>query len=279
LPRSVVRFVRRVALVSLFAFAAACSHLASYHDKQVSFRQFESLTIDGKSLADFLQQRSAVVVAGAQPELLASRGDEVDLSLKPVSRDGFDIGSATAIATDGYFLTAGHCVNRRPIFLMRATSSGPTILPVRVVWQPPAKSPCDVAVIKVDNETPEIFAFADPALLQPDLDVVTAGANGLAGGKLADVNRSLVPETATTPAVLAIFHNVPLAEGDSGGPLATLDGKLVGIEVLARAVFWGVTQGVALRPDRAWLKETMAADRAARHGSEKVAPTTQLEAR
>jgi S1-C subfamily serine protease len=274
----VERFVQppvQLLFVSLLIFQAACSHLASYHDKQVSFRRFESLTIDGKPLADFLQQRSAVVVAGAQPQLLATRGDEVDLSLKPVSREGFDIGSATAVATDGYFLTAGHCVVRQPIFLMHASSAGPSILRARIVWRPPVNSSCDVAVLKVDYATPDIFTFADPALLQSGLDVVTSGANGLAGGTLTASSLSLVPATAKTPTVLAVFHNAPLAEGDSGGPLATLDGKLVGVEVLARAVFWGVTQGVALRPDPAWLQKTIADDRAGRH----PAGTTQAGAK
>jgi hypothetical protein len=58
----------------------------------------------------------------------------------------------------------------------------------------------------------------------------------------------------------SIRHNAPLREGDSGGPLADVDGRLIGINVKAGRIFsplhlLGRKVGVAERPDLAWLRQ------------------------
>ncbi len=245
----------------LLLLLGGCAHLATPAEKEISYRRFSSLAVNGLGLADFLERRTAVIVAGAQPQLIASHPHDVDIRLEPVAKDGFDIGSATAVASDGYFLTAAHCVTRRPIYLMLPSGSGARIVAARQVWTAPTGDACDLALLKADLDFTESFSLTDAGANHADADVVTAGANGLAGGRLLNLKHS--PGHDDVPAYDAIVHDAPLAEGDSGGPLIMLDVKLGGIEVLARGLMLGSTQGIALLPDSMWLKETIERDRAA----------------
>lgn len=241
---------------------AGCAHLASSREKRESFQPFQSVTVAGAPLSDFLRQRSGVLISGAQPVLLHSNPGEIDLRLRTISHDGFDVGSITAIAADGYYLTASHCVPRQPLYVVLDSPGGPKVLPARLVWRAPSASACDLAVIKTDTTT-AAFAVLPTDQIRDGLAVVTTGANGLAAGKIADIVANFAPQTRYTPQTMAIVHTAPLNEGDSGGPLTTLDGKLLGVQVLARGDIFGHTAGIALRPDPAWLDRLIAVDRAA----------------
>jgi S1-C subfamily serine protease len=251
------------ALLSVLV-GGGCAHLATPEEKEVSYRRFLSAKVDGKDLGEFLAQRSAIIIAGAEPVVVATRQHDVDIRLQPVEKDGFDLGSASEITADGYFLTAAHCVRRRPLYLLLPMPASERITPARLVWSPPDSS-CDIAIIKVDFDSLRpAFAIAEDGDLKPGADVVTAGANGLAAGKVLGASEAVVAnEPSGLPEVQAILHSAPLAEGDSGGPLATLDGKLLGIEVLARGLWLGTSQGIALRPDPVWLRKVIARDRLA----------------
>jgi S1-C subfamily serine protease len=261
-------FTRR--FVSLLCLGAllleGCAHLATPAEKQVSYQRFESVNVLGVKLSDFLQRRTAVIVSGAMPHLVSARDREVNLRFDPVAADGFDIGSATAVDFPGYYLTAAHCVPRRPVFLLLPSGSGATIIPARVVWSAPKDSPFDIAIIQGNTGNTAYFTLEDPPSFAAGCDVVTAGSNGLAGGRLLESFKWTAPAagqspaTAPTPAAIAYVHSAPLAEGDSGGPLTTSTGELIGVEVLARGILLGSTQGIALRPDAAWLANVIAED-------------------
>jgi S1-C subfamily serine protease len=156
--------------------------------------------------------------------------------------------------------------------MLMPSQLGAQIVNVRLVWAGPANSSCDLAILKADINSNPAFVIAEDQDIKAGADVVTAGANGLAGGMLLNSSLKAGDPASGTPAVQSIFHSAPLAEGDSGGPLATRDGKLIGVEVLARAVLIGDSQGVALRPDLNWMRQMIEKDRAAHPPSTR--PTT-----
>jgi S1-C subfamily serine protease len=174
-----------------------------------------------------------------------------------------DIGSAAAVDAGGYFLTAAHCLHRQPVFLVISTSSGPRGVLCRVVWRPPPtdENLCDMALLKIDVPLEHAFAMAQNAQINPGLSVVTSGGNGEAGGQVLSIAPGNSFKIQNLPPTYTVIHDIPLAQGDSGGPLTTLDGKLIGIQVLAIGIYLGPRQGIALRPDPAWLHRQMDQDR------------------
>src|SRR5438270_10247382 len=129
-----------VALLVLFAaVVAGCAQptvpVHTLADKRQSFARYESATVAGVSIEEFLHTRLALLlngveVAGDPSKALADR-------LKP--RDPNDlvgICSAVPIEPDGYFLTAAHCVTHGPgpVQVLFVGRDGAAVARARVVW-------------------------------------------------------------------------------------------------------------------------------------------------
>jgi S1-C subfamily serine protease len=262
---------RRLVPLLLFAALGGCIHLASQQEKLESFEPFANRHVGQETLGEYLEDRTAVLIAGAKPLSVRIHDGTIGVALKPMAADGkVDIGSAAAVDTDGYFLTAAHCLHRQPVFLVISTSSGPRGVVCRVVWRPPAgeENPCDMALVKIEVPLEHAFVIAQSSQIGPGLPVVTSGGNGEAGGHVLSITLSSTPKLQSIPPTYAVIHDIPLAQGDSGGPLTTLDGNLIGIQVLATGIFLGPRQGIALRPDPAWLRRQIDQDRLAHKPSQ-----------
>jgi S1-C subfamily serine protease len=249
----------------LLILTVGCAHFATRQEKEASFEPFAQRRLGEQTLRDFIEQRTAILVAGAKPLGVEDHGDEIGVRLKTTDADGkVDVGSAAALDSDGYFLTAAHCLRRQPVFLIIGFPNALKALPARVVWQPPesAGDNCDLAVLKLDTHLPGAFVIAGDSDVAVGDPVVTSGANGAAGGKLLRVTINDPDSALNLPFTFTLVHDVPLAHGDSGGPLTTLDGKLIGVEVFVRGVYIGPREGVALRPDTEWLAQIIRKDRA-----------------
>jgi S1-C subfamily serine protease len=251
-------------LLAALLVIGGCAHLATQEEKQSSFKPFAAARVGREMLGDFLEARTAIVVAGAEPILITDRAQEMDVRLRSVGNGGVNIGSAAAISADGYFLTAAHCVAGEPLYLLYAYPGTPKIVKARLVWKySDASDPFrDIAILKCDPSPEAAFEMADDRQFMVDSRVVTNGVNGLAGGSILRISSAATDSRGQQPQVRVIVHDAPLAEGDSGGPLTTLAGDLIGIEVLARGSILGHAQGIALRPDPKWLESQVAADRA-----------------
>lgn len=270
----------RILGVALIVTLGGCVHLASRQQKEASFAPFAAGSIGGINLRDFLEQRTGVIVAGAEPVGVETRGDEVGVTLRPPARGrgGIDIGSATAISSDGYYLTARHCVRLSPLFLLLPGLDRPRVVAARLVWKGPDNdSAADVAILKADTVPPAIFEWAPDPAFRAGASVVTAGCNGVAGGHVTQVVSTTPVVTTDEPAYTAVLHNAPLAEGDSGGPLTTTSGQLIGIEILARGILVGPLEGVALRPDPQWVRWRIESDRLAHPATRPAPPPAPAE--
>jgi S1-C subfamily serine protease len=257
---------RRCSILSLLLILG-CGHLATPQEKEASFQAFVAVKVGRVSLRDFIEERTAILVAGAEPGDVEVHDNQIGVRLKPLSPDGkMDFASASALSEDGYYLTAGHCVHRRPVFLIVPTNEGPRTFMARVVWQPPQDFEyCDLAVLKVNPGGSELANFdlaADSDVTVGDA-VVTTGANGEAAGHLLRAITNDADPAHGLPVFYALIHDAPLTRGDSGGPMTTLDGKLIGVQVLVRGFYIGPSQAIALRPDSHWLVDIIHADRLA----------------
>lgn len=153
--------------------------------------------------------------------------------------DGFSIGMGAGLTGNGSIVTSAHVlrsVSNVHVFgwLSGTTSSAPA----RVVFQQQDDGHAGVAVLQVDAVTQY---FSDRGSIpEPGTAVFavvchrdgSALALDLAGGRV------IGPRNAAPDAVLSIItSDLPLISGDSGGPLISAEGRLLGINA-------GITYGV-----------------------------------
>lgn len=206
------------------------------------------------------EQRAWHERLGADTALLVAR-------IEP--RDSLDTrhGTATAITSDGYWLTAAHCLGRGRISLIgEAAASWQDVAEAVVVWRGDAQvPPVDLALLHSEKLPGRGLALSPaPAV---DLALLVAGhPDGLQGLTLAAGQvLSVDPPEAGAKAVESVLEtSVPCREGDSGGPAVDPEGRLVAIAVSGRHHLLGGWTTRALRPDAAWLARTIEAHRRAR---------------
>lgn len=239
---------RRSLLAALAAATLASCFSASPETKARSFAPYCDRIVDGAPLAEFLSARTAFAV----------------LAVRPTPEHGVFVGgwgaTAVPIAADGYLLTAAHALQHdgphRSFVMYPGSDDGHGF---RVVWNGFDEAGLDLAVIHVESPPPAVFTWS-PALAR-GTKVVSAGyvdkTLAFAGGELHEDLRS------DGAVAWRVTHSVPLAHGDSGGPLCTLDGELVAVNYGGEALtpFGGVLRSVALRPDPDWLAGLLARDR------------------
>lgn len=83
-----------------------------------------------------------------------------------------------------------------------------------------------------------------------------SAVHGHCGGKILEALRF---ETLKLPcAVRSRLHDLPLLQGDSGAPVFTRDGRLVGTNVLQKGNLTASAESHAVRPDRRWIRSLSA---------------------
>jgi S1-C subfamily serine protease len=255
-----------VALAPLACAPSVRAPLPTLAEQDASFRPFAATRVGDVDLERFLRQRTGPLFCGADVRPVTATAGEVVVQLD------FDYGgSAVVLSADGYLLTAAHCIHERPGIGIVA-AEGFRVLPARVVWKGayPAVEDLDLALIHVDATLRHAFAWAGEPEIAPDTPLVAAGylyAKGegdlhltVAGGKALAAPRDSVI-AGDEPRVAVIEHSVPVTRGDSGGALATLEGRLVGINVCVATSPDGARTNIALRPDPAWIAARIEQDR------------------
>ena len=201
--------------------------------------------------------------------------------------------SAVPIASDGYFVTANHCLMSSTIATVVITKQDGEFVAVKRypqhVWRPPAGSRLDIALFHADVEPAVIFASTDTGPPPQGQRVAATGWSGMmallrpGGPRQHDLgHRSVWDGTVVSirasddsppgSSFWIVQHDMVLAPGDSGGPLVDTDGKLIGINV--GGVFdaesvWrrGVAQArgyagaLAIALDAPWLLDVVERDR------------------
>ncbi len=235
----------------LLAFLTGCRN-ASPQSKADSFAPFQDKEVDTTPLAEFISARTArlLISLRATPDPKVYKSEIA--------------ATAVPISADGYLLTAAHAIDPDSLpssYVMFPGTKRP--LPFRVVWDGfrDTTAHLDLAVIHVKAEPPAFFEWAPLAELSAGAALVSAGFSeqqvSFAGGHLrADLH-------SDGQVAWKVAHDVPLAGGDSGGPLCTPRGELVAVNygALTLTPFGGVLSRNALRPDPDWLAGLLARDR------------------
>jgi S1-C subfamily serine protease len=110
----------------------------------------------------------------------------------------------------------------------------------------------DFAVLKTSLLPEGIFDWDDSANLRSGMPLASiSGPHGLCGGTLLESTPYSSPRLPC--GALRVDHDLPLLQGDSGGPVVGRDGRLVGMNVLSKGNLTASNWGQAIRPDRQWI--------------------------
>lgn len=229
-------------------------------EKEASLKRLAIQSVAGQAVAPFLRDRMADVVVGQEladvrwtkegPRLLV-------FDAAPSLGFGFEfaLGSAATVADDGYFLTAAHNVQgEKKIWVVSKSLTDRFFARARVVWR---SDRWDLALLHADVRPEHSFRFAaePPRVGQTVLLGGHRGANS--AGRVEWVGQ---PRRG----LVEIEHGAPVVKTDSGGPLVTTDGRLLGINhswktgILGRR--YQVTAATGVSP--AFLQALIAKDRA-----------------
>ena len=181
-----------------------------------------------QATTEVLDARSAVRVAG--PAVVTIRNTFSGGNGR--RRQGVSqtaIGSGVVISEQGYILTNNHVVQNQTA--LEVTFLDGTTAAAKVVGTRPA---LDLAVIKVDITVPAVARFGDSDALEPGQPVIAIGSalgdfrNSVTVGVVSALHRDL-GSAGSTPLNDLIQTDAAINEGNSGGPLLTPDGLVVGI--------------------------------------------------
>jgi len=239
--------------------------IATTADRRASLAPYSRANIDSEPFERYLLGRTALLVsAPAVGPILPSKPEPWDSERIRVYAFGGNHSVAAAIDHRGYFLTTSHSVEKGAPYLTFRSGGRVRVVPARIVWQGNrSKREPDLAILHVPHRIDHVFKWASLSEVGP-----VAFATGLdpdgprlcpecISGHVARVSR----HSNRYPAVASIFHDAPVHRGDSGGPLTTPDGELLGINVLLRlSIFQPRPICIACRPDLEWLHSVIERD-------------------
>lgn len=170
-------------------------------------------------------------------------------------------GLATSIDADGYLLTAGHVVQSNN-FVIGLFDGRIDLRPARLVFRNNFKYPADVALLKVVGKVDNCATFGDKPKVGDRVFAVAdyyknkeaAGMIDFAGGTVTGLSNG-----SSGSSVTLVRSDVPLWRGDSGGPLFSSTGHLIG--VFTEFSWCHVYRTTFFLPDKEFIQNLIAGDR------------------
>jgi S1-C subfamily serine protease len=212
-------------------------------------------------------------------------GEQVNVNLSPVEPDTLTVQSltnrvgfacATAIDRRGYFLTAAHTLDFGQPWLVFGSKDKPRIERATIVWRGDvSKEKSDLAVLYVPVSLDYVFEWAGQsytgdAVIQLGLDLEST--NNVLQHFAGRIETFQHPKRNPTETV--IRTTAPSRPGDSGGPVVTEEGRLLGIAFKGGVQLHGFVVPMwitrftrVVRPDPDWVREIVDRDAVARAGT------------
>jgi serine protease Do len=204
---------------------------------QSAFRSaLDNLLADSKFVADVRKSPldnwdhepellAPIVIATSQADQAATLPADLDVILRSVLviRAGAAVGSGVVISKDGWAITAAHVVAGLDEVVVHAQSGLElTASVVRVDHQQ------DVALIRLPGRGHPCLALATEAVIGVGSDLLAVGSP--TGEELAfSVTKGIVSGFREQEGTQYIQTDAALNPGNSGGPLLSPDGKVIGI--------------------------------------------------
>ncbi|MXV44927.1 Do family serine endopeptidase [Saccharibacter sp. 17.LH.SD] len=150
-------------------------------------------------------------------------------------------GSGFIISGDGYIVTNNHVINGATKVSVKLDDG--TVLPAKIVGRD-AKT--DIALLRVKSSSPlPYIELGNSDEVQPGQWVVAVGnPYGLGGTVTAGIISALGRNLHSGPYNDFIQIDAPINRGNSGGPLITLDGKVVGVNSMIMSPNGGGSIGI-----------------------------------
>ncbi len=135
-------------------------------------------------------------------------------------------GSGFIISADGYVVTNNHVVKNAKT--LSVTLDDGSVVPAKVVGTDPRT---DIALLKIDAKKPLPFIqLGNSRDVKPGEWVVAMGNPfGLGGSVTAGIVSAVSRDIGAGPYDQFIQVDAPINQGNSGGPLFTQDGKVIGM--------------------------------------------------
>jgi len=176
-------------------------------------------------------------------------------------------GLATAIEPDGYLVTAAHILNKN-IFVLGWFGDKLDLRSARVVFQRDKPIDADFALIKADGKSDHCAILGQRPAGGDRVYAVVCYRNDtpmtidFASGRVLRV----MPNSHGA-ALDVVESSVPLARGDSGGPLLSSNGRLIGVNALRRQ--WSYS----FYPDPELIRHLVEQDRSSRAANKTTGAT------
>lgn len=262
----------------------------SDEEQSASLAPYSAHEINGSPLQRYIEERTAVLIGSEGLEIRDHSGEssaehsgtiENALSLKFNTNAPLAVGTAVAIDSRGYFLTAGHCIEGNEVFVVYSDRSGKTVTErVQPIWvKTSSLTPVDFGLFHIEGIPAKTFAWAES--FEIGQSVFSAGSTLKVGEEADPAFRfstdSFAGEVKKTREVgfeetkfQLIWHKSPVRGGNSGGPLVNNKGELIAVNYAAsspirRTAGTDVTpMAFAIRPDRDWIQDLIEKDWAKR---------------
>jgi S1-C subfamily serine protease len=251
-----MRIITSLNIILSLIILSGCSSLreATPQQKKVSLSKLDITQIDGEPANVFVKRRIAQLFDGVEKVAL----ERVAKDQASVTIRGSATGSAIAISEHGYYLTAAHCIEDVNSILLREGSNLPK--KAKVIWK---SDDIDLGVIKVDGWIKYFFSIAD-SFPDTNTPVILGSSEAGHGGNSAGIVLSVEKAPMDYSSHAIIYHSCPISSGDSGGPLITLDGKLLGVNHSFRdrklGFFLRYKYSMATAFDISWLQQLIEND-------------------
>jgi S1-C subfamily serine protease len=268
----------RVTVLALFCPFAFSLQAAAVQNPTDAARAETLRAIDMEkalALESAARRKTAIVLQGQSVNPVATDDEIINVIIS--GPPGSHLGAAMAAAIDrrGYFLTAAHVAADEPLSLVFFDGARLRALPARVVAKLSnnhKQSKLDIAVLHVSAELSEVFQWADLSKVHRSDRLLEIGRAAIHDQSKAG---GIVTKGIVAPAAFvgkfrktinlrsggtAIRSEIPARHGDSGGPLLTLEGKLLGVECGFTKPLLRRGYEVANRPDLKWLTDIINAD-------------------